>query len=46
MKTAVVKRVLKIPMEAYARGTIAQGLVQGMTSGVSFIQLVLFSLGA
>lgn len=46
MKTTVVKRVLRIPMDANINGTSAQGLVQGITSAVSLTQSVIVESGA
>lgn len=46
MKTTVVKRVLRIPMDAKINGTSAQGLVQGITSAVSLMQPVIVEFGA
>ena len=46
MKTAVVKIVPRMPMEAKLSGTMAQGFVQEMTSADSLMQRLLVSSGA
>lgn len=46
MKTIVVNKVLSIPMDANINGTNAHGLVHGITSAVSLMQLVTVSSGA